>query len=283
MKIFGKHIIVFIVIILCCSSQDLIGQNGETLFKQNCLACHQLGKKFIGPDLLGISEKRDANWTVNFIKSSQKMIQAGDADAVAVYNEYNKVIMPDQLLSDGEINSIIAYIDSETLARAGNLATGNEEEEVEIIPIEYTEEDIENGKLLFFGKKRLANKGAACISCHHADNDEMISGGVLAKDLTNAYSRLGDAGMAGIIEASPFPVMSEAYKNNALDSLEVVQLSGYLKHVDSTKKEGEATGNSGTKILLSGGSIGLIVLFTFIGLFWRRRLRNSVKHSIYNR
>ncbi|MBZ0327734.1 MAG: cytochrome c [Altibacter sp.] len=282
MKIFSKRITVFMFFILSCSSQYIIGQDGEALFKQNCTACHKLGKKFLGPDLLGVTKKRDKDWVVSFIKSSQTMIKAGDSLAVALFKENNEVIMNDQPgLSNNDINAILAYIDEETAARTSS-SVSVVEEAVEIIPIEYTEEDVKNGHLLFSGKKRFANKGTSCISCHHIDSDELISGGILAKDLTAAYSRMGDAGLVSIIGTPPFPVMAAAYKNNALDSLEVIQLSAYLKHVDEVKEE-QQTINNGNQVLLLGGGGGLVVLFLVIELLWRRRLKRSVKHDIYNR
>ncbi len=282
MKVLSKQITILIVIILSCFSQNIIAQDGEALFKQNCTACHKLGKKFLGPDLLGVSERRDNKWLVDFIKSSQSMIKAGDPEAVAIFKEFNEVVMNDQLsLSDGDINAVIAFIGDETQARAGT-SESVVEEEVEIVPIEYTEEDVENGHLLFSGEKRFANGGAACISCHHIDNDELISGGVLAKDLTTTYSRMGDVGLFGIIGTPPFPVMAAAYKNSVLDSLEVVQLSAYLKHVDTLHGEQEIE-NTGSRILLLGGGGGLIVLFLAVGLIWKRRLRKSVKDNIYRR
>jgi hypothetical protein len=38
------------------------------------------------------------------------MVQRGDSAAVALFNTYNKVMMPDQSLSVNEIESILAYI-----------------------------------------------------------------------------------------------------------------------------------------------------------------------------
>tara|TARA_Y100000385_G_C12980871_1_gene588362 strand:- start:358 stop:555 length:198 start_codon:yes stop_codon:yes gene_type:complete len=33
-------------------------QDGEDLYRQNCTACHKFGQKLIGPDLIGINQKR---------------------------------------------------------------------------------------------------------------------------------------------------------------------------------------------------------------------------------
>lgn len=94
----------------------IIAQNeGETLFKSICSACHTIGKEdLVGPDLKGTTKKHTTEWLVKFIRSSQTVINDGDHYAVALFNKYNQIIMPDQSLSDKEIKSIIAYIKKES-------------------------------------------------------------------------------------------------------------------------------------------------------------------------
>lgn len=255
-----------------------IAQDGVTLYNQNCAACHKLDKRFVGPPLSGINDKREEQWLLRFIKSSQTMVKSGDKDAVAIFEEYNGVVMNDINLSDAEIKAILNYIKEQT-PEEGITA---EEESVEAVVFEYTEEDIDNGRELFLGQKRFEGGGASCLSCHHISDSDLFSGGLLAKDLTNAYSRLGDEGLKGILASSPYPVMASAYKEQSLDSLEILQLVAFLKHSD-TKNTGGDIKKGSAGILLLGGIGGLIVLFLFFGLNWRNRLKNSVKHQIYNR
>ena len=257
------------------------GQDGEAIYKQNCTACHKFGQKLIGPDLTGVNEKRSEEWLISFIKSSQSMIKSGDPEAVAIYEEFNQMMMNDQThLSDGDIKAVLAYIKSQS---AGEKTGSSEttEEVVEAVPIEYTQEDIDRGLLLFSGKERLANGGVACISCHNVTNDDLISGGLLAKDLTKAYSRMGDAGLSGIISSSPFPAMATAYNNNPIDSTEVIQLTAFLMHADNVSAEQKT--NTGNSLFILGGGGGIIILFLLIGLIWKNRIRKSVKEDIYNR
>lgn len=254
-------------------------QDGEDLYRQNCTACHKFGQKLIGPDLIGINQKRSEKWLISFIKSSQSMIKSGDPQAVAIYEEFNQMIMNDQThLSEGDIKAILAYIESQSNSEEAEVSKTDKTENV---VIEYTQQDIEVGKLLYSGKERLANGGASCVSCHNVTHDELISGGLLAKDLTKAFTRLGDAGLSSIISSSPFPAMAVAYQNNPLDSVEVVQLTAFLKHADSVSAEQEV--KSGTSLFILGGGGGTIILFLLIGLIWAKRLRTSVKEDIYNR
>lgn len=284
MNIHYRYLVSFLAIgAIFCSSFSSMAQDGATLFKQNCSACHKLGTRLVGPDLIGITEKRQEEWLIKFIKSSQAMIKAGDADAVAIYEEYGQMVMNDQNLSDDEVKAILAYIKSESpSASTGDVA--EEKVEVEIVPIEYSEEDIKNGLKLYSGQKAFKAKGPSCLSCHNVTNEKLISGGLLAKDLTNVYARMGDAGLAGIIGNPPFPAMATSYEGKELDSTEVAQLIAFLKHADEVSETQEMQiEKSGSSILLLGGGGGLILLFILIGLHWNRRLRKSVKHDIFKR
>jgi len=279
MKIYYKYLALLLGLVICFSIKS-IGQDGAAIFKQNCAACHKLGKRLVGPDLLGVNEKRNEEWLLKFIRSSNTMIESGDPEAVAIFEEFNKTMMIDQALSDDEIKATLAYIREETAAKEGSKDEGKTET-VEFVPVEYTEEDIELGLQLFTGENRFVNGGASCISCHHINNDLLMSGGLLAKDLTNVYGRMGDAGVAGILGAPPFPAMAVAYRSNALDSAEIAQLTAFLKYADSVSKEQDQ--KSGYGIFILGGGGGLILLFLLIALHWRARLKVSVKDTIYRR
>ena len=253
-------------------------QDGAALFKQHCTMCHKLGARLVGPDLIGVTEKQSQEWLMAFIKSSNSMIKSGDPDAVAIFKEFHETPMPDQPLSDVEIKSILTYIESQG---AGKAETADQPPAEPEEPIVYTEADIAAGLMLFDGKTAFKSKGPSCVSCHNVTNDGVIPGGRLAKDLTNVYTRMGDAGIAGILSAPPFPAMSAAYINHPLDSAEVSQLLAFLQHVDETADT--QTVRSGATIFLFGGGGGLIVVLLLIALLWRHRLRKAVKYDIFKR
>ena len=99
-------------LLLFCLNYNLQAQNtGEEIFKSVCSACHtiKMGRK-VGPDLSGVYQIRKNEWLIRFIHSSQKFIKSGDTAAIAIYNEYNKIPMPDNHLSDEQILSVIEYI-----------------------------------------------------------------------------------------------------------------------------------------------------------------------------
>lgn len=86
-------------------------QSGESLFKSNCASCHTIGRGVaVGPDLKDIQNRHEEAWLLKWVRSSQAMVKEGDTSAVRLFNENNKVVMPDQTLNDAEIKSVFAYI-----------------------------------------------------------------------------------------------------------------------------------------------------------------------------
>ncbi|QCR21013.1 cytochrome c3 family protein [Pontibacter sp. SGAir0037] len=103
-----------------------IVSSGESLFKNNCASCHAVtADVVVGPGLKGVNERRSQSWLLKWIKNSQSLIQSGDAQAVAIYNEYKKQAMPSFQLSDEEVVSILTYVKaSETAAAAPGPGAG---------------------------------------------------------------------------------------------------------------------------------------------------------------
>jgi len=204
---------------------------GEDLFKKTCAACHTIGQgRLVGPDLKNVTEKRSQDWLISFIKSSTKKINSGDADAKAIFDEYNKLLMPDNNYTDAQVLAVLNYIST---GGSGNgvLATVPA---VDILS-GITSENINIGASLFSGNQRLTNGGVACSSCHKVRDERIFSSGTLAKDLSESYDVMGSAGVAAIIKSSPFPVMNTAYKNHALTEDEVLNLTAYLKSVSEQR------------------------------------------------
>jgi mono/diheme cytochrome c family protein len=101
-----------LLISLNISAQDVDIAKGKSLYNANCASCHKLNKKLIGPALKGVSAKYDKEWLYAWIKNSAAMIKAGDEQAIAIYEEYNKVAMNAfPQLSNEDIDNILAYTD----------------------------------------------------------------------------------------------------------------------------------------------------------------------------
>lgn len=286
-NILSQHILMvktgaLAMVMFLTHSNAVEAQDGEQIFKQNCSACHKMGTRLVGPDLTGVTERRSEEWIKKFITNSQAMVQAGDADAVALFEEFNKIPMTSFPLSDAELTAVIGYLGgfgaaaATTVAPAAAVATE--------APIEYTEENVADGRAYFQGGKRLSGGGPSCVSCHNVTNDQVIPGGLMAKDLTNAFSRMGGhAGVAGILGAPPFPAMTNSYAGSAaITEAEVHALAAFLKSVDDASDVNEA-GTAGQTSMLIWGLVGLVAIFIWVALVWRARLRQSVKEDILKR
>ncbi|WMJ73511.1 cytochrome c [Cytophagaceae bacterium ABcell3] len=115
MRKLTTYLISSLVIPIIFSFNFTTNDDGEKTFTQNCTACHTIGGGDItGPDLKNITENRDEEWLIEFIKSPQKMIKNGDKTANDLFNKYNQVMMPDQNLSDAEIKEVLDYITKES-------------------------------------------------------------------------------------------------------------------------------------------------------------------------
>ena len=110
-----KNNLVIALILGCMMPMTAVwAQSGQELFQSKCKVCHNIGKgRLVGPDLAGVDTRRTLAWLTKFIKSSQTLIKSGDAAAVAIFNEYNKIPMPDQALSDAQVKTIVDYIKSQ--------------------------------------------------------------------------------------------------------------------------------------------------------------------------
>ncbi|MCF8368546.1 MAG: c-type cytochrome [Bacteroidales bacterium] len=127
-----KSIVFFPVLFLSfyIFAISLQAQNAAPAEWAVCSACHTIGKgKLIGPDLKGVNERRDQKWLLSFIKASQTMVQNGDPIAVQLFEEYNKIPMPNNDLTDEQILGILTYIKNyDENAQAETVATAVQDE-----------------------------------------------------------------------------------------------------------------------------------------------------------
>ncbi|MDA2920281.1 cytochrome c [Desulfobacterota bacterium AH_259_B03_O07] len=91
------------------NDKEELHENGEELFQsKGCVACHTIGKgKLTGPDLLGVTERREEEWLRNWLKNPDTMIFS-DPIAKELLKEYF-VPMPNQGLTDEDIEVFITY------------------------------------------------------------------------------------------------------------------------------------------------------------------------------
>ena len=110
-------------------------QKGEELFKANCTSCHKLGDekkaRLIGPGLnVEIFEEYTEQWLIDWIRNSSALIESGDEQAIAIFEEYNQSVMTAfPTFSDDDVRDILAYIENPPVEEVAVV----EEESKEII------------------------------------------------------------------------------------------------------------------------------------------------------
>ncbi len=95
---------------------------GEEIFRTRCAACHTLGGadsvaaglREIGPDLIGVTRKRDPQWLQRWLREPDKMLAESDPIATELYQQYNQVAMPNLRLGDEAIAALLGYLEDET-------------------------------------------------------------------------------------------------------------------------------------------------------------------------
>jgi protein SCO1 len=85
---------------------------GEYTFRNHCAACHTIGKgEHFGPDLAGVTTRRDRDWLARFIVSPEEVRDAGDPIALALRARYQQVVMPSLDLGKADAAVLIDYIE----------------------------------------------------------------------------------------------------------------------------------------------------------------------------
>ena len=108
-----KSCILLLAVVFTFSFQTSAQPDGAQIYKANCTACHMIGGgRLVGPDLQGITEKRTKDWLKKWINSSSELIASGDADAIAIFEEYNKSVMTNFYFSDEEYEALYSYLQS---------------------------------------------------------------------------------------------------------------------------------------------------------------------------
>jgi hypothetical protein len=198
------------------------------------------------------------------------VVRSGDPIAVALFAEFHDVVMPDAPYSENEIRDMLAFIKG----NPGNAPAAAPTREA-------TPEDIRKGQELFQGTLRFANGGPACNSCHHVKNDAVIGGGVLARELTDVFGRMGAPGIQAILGKPPFPVMDEAFRGTPLTEDEIRVMVGFLQDADQHQAFQQPR-DYGFKLFYSGAA-GFLVLMALYALFGRGRKKYPVNHEIFER
>lgn len=203
-------------------------QDGEDLFEKHCRLCHNIGEgRLVGPDLIGVAERRERQWLLQFIENSQQMIKAGDPIAVQLYEEFNKSIMPSfTQLSGGEINSIIDYVANWKPA----------EEAVFSVDVDkrtgFGHDEALRGERLFYGLIPLESTGVGinCAGCHNTVTSDTLNWNPSALDLAYAFM---DRSSINIYKSltQPTSALMEEVHSYKMSEQEIFYVSAFLSEL----------------------------------------------------
>ncbi len=248
--------------VITATNNNVQYKKGKNLFNANCAACHKLDKKLIGPALANIADKRSKKWLHAWIKDNNALRAKGDADAKAIFKEFNGMpMMPFPQLSTEDIDAILVYTSGKPKTAEQN--TNN----VQVNP------DVVAGKKLF---------QANCAACHKLDKkligpplkniaDKRSKEWLYAwiKD-NNALRAKGDADATAIFKEfkgmpmTPFPQLS----NEDIDKILAYTSAGNTKKATTTAvtKENNLAKSKPSTVWMSV-VVGLVLLIFIIWIY----------------
>ncbi len=240
---------------------------GEQIFQAKCVGCHTIGQGvLVGPDLLGVTEKRDVQWLRKFIQNPSQVIASGDPTATQLLEEFNNLPMPNLGLSDQEVEALIAFLESqsgssEITTEPPSASQGGEEPSTS-----QPAGDAARGQALFVGEIPFTNGGPPCMACHTVNGVGALGGGSMGPDLTFVANRYSEKGLAGVLQTLSFRVMQDVYAGKSLIPQEQADLLAFFIQQGNQPQTKPAMTN--TTFMGYGGAIG-VLLFLVMFIFWR--------------
>jgi mono/diheme cytochrome c family protein len=263
----GTAVLAASLVLTAGAGRTAAAQDAEAFFRQNCISCHTIGGgRITGPDLKDVLNRKDRSWLTHFITNPKAVIDAGDPYAVQLQQEARAVVMPTLTgMTPAMADALLALIAAESKLPKSRFAGA------QISDRPFTAVDVQQGRDIFFGARRLAGGGAPCLSCHGVSGARALGGGKLGPDLTKVYERLqGRKGLAAWLAAPATPTMQAVFRTSPFPPEEILPLVAFFER--AAKDPVRDTSRAPIVFLalgLGGAAVGLVVLDGM----WKQRFR----------
>jgi len=262
------HLTLCGIFLLLAIPGNVLAQDSAAYFQANCASCHTIGGgPLVGPDLENVQQRRERGWLLKFLANPQAIMDSGDPYAKKLLGESNGLVMPPVSgLDHAQTEALLDWIAGQSKSSGAQPAAAAPPAE----PV-FTPEDAALGRELALGNRRLANGGAACLSCHAFRGAPILGGGALGPDLSHEITRLGGARAATAwLSSPPTPTMKSVYAAHALTAGETHALAAYL---DSLAKEQAGHAPQAEKGFLGIGLGGCLIALVAMDAIWKGRFR----------
>lgn len=270
----GRLIGALLSLFFATAGRPLLGQDAAEFFRQNCTSCHTIGGgRLTGPDLKGVGQRADRDWLVRFIQNPQAVIDRGDPYAQKLFQEAKGVVMPQiSGMTAARAEALLDLVEAEAKLEKSQFIG------LQITDRPFTAAEVDAGRQIFRGERKLKNAGPACIGCHTTRGLGGLSGGGLGPDLTRAFERLeGRKTLAAWLTAPATPTMAPVFKKHPIDSEEILPLIAFLESQTAGGGEDMSAGKLTFLLIGLGGAGLMLVLFD---LAWRTRFRTVRKQLV---
>ncbi|GMV03407.1 MAG: hypothetical protein AMXMBFR52_30620 [Burkholderiales bacterium] len=116
MRVLTRQLNWFFGILAClvlagAASAQTPAEQGRALFEQMCVACHSVGGgDRVGPDLAGVTQRRDDAWLKRMIGEPDALIAEGDPVVTKLVERYKGLVMPRLGLEAGQVEALVAHL-----------------------------------------------------------------------------------------------------------------------------------------------------------------------------
>jgi mono/diheme cytochrome c family protein len=249
-----------------------LAQEAAVDFKTNCMSCHTIcGGRLVGPDLKDVSQRKERAWLSRFIVDPAAVLASGDAYALRIQSESRGVVMPNVPgMSLDRAQAILDLIVAESALEKSQFAG------VQISERPFTRKDVQRGREIFLGMRRLTEGGPACVSCHSVKGIGVLAGGGLAPELSAVYERLsGRKGLATWLSAPATTTMQSVYENQPMDATaDILPLLAYFADLAQDPPE---SSQASTLIFILLGLAGAAATLMIFDVLWKGRFRGVRK------